>query len=329
MKLKKIQKLKLIIPIIVILIDCIVFIYLLPMNTNPIYQYQISQNTDYKVHIDKNDFIDDNYLQKNQVYLQKLVRYIELNFLYEYNATSPENLSYKYDISATLNINYSNTNQNLITKKDFIIQNKTLQQNNSSQITVRENVNIDYQMYYQEVQKFKEQFGIPVTASLIVTFDLKMQIGEQEEIKNSSSTVTIDLTGNVFDIKTQESEDEQDTILEIEQINKDNNAFTFIQFVILISSLMYVIHQIKIIYFSNVPKIKKQTNTILKKYKQIIVELEKEPIIDSKGIIDVKSFNELVTIEEEIREPILYYEKEEESVFLIIDSYVTYRKIIK
>ena len=69
---------------------------------------------------------------------------------------------------------------------------------------------------------------------------------------------------------------------------------------------------------------------ILRKYKEIIVEVESMPNINGKNIIDVKGFEELITIEEEIRLPILFYEENEnEYVFLIIDENVVYRKIMK
>lgn len=69
---------------------------------------------------------------------------------------------------------------------------------------------------------------------------------------------------------------------------------------------------------------------ILRKYKEIIVEVENKPDVDGKNVMDVKGFEELITIEEEIRLPILFYEEnDEEYVFLIIDENVVYRKFMK
>lgn len=330
MKSKKIQICKCSISIIIMISSIIVLINSLAINNDPIYQYQMSQDTDYKVYLEKNDFIKENYLTKNQLYLQNIVRYIEINFLYQYEASDKEDLYYQYDISSNLNINYANTNQTLVSKNYPIITNKILEQKDSSKIEVKESVNIDYQKYYQEVQKFKEQFNVPVSASLTVSFNLQMQIGEDQDTKTSASTVIIDLTGSVFEIKIQESEDQQETILEIGQMNQETNYLLVMFFSILfISSFVYLIYNIKTYQLSKTIKLKKKTREILRKYGQIIIELEKEPKINLKNIIDVKNFNELVEVEEEIREPILYYKKEDKDMFLIIDNYVTYRKIIE
>ena len=60
------------------------------------------------------------------------------------------------------------------------------------------------------------------------------------------------------------------------------------------------------------------------------MEVENKPDVDGKNVMDVKGFEELITIEEEIRLPILFYEEnDEEYVFLIIDENVVYRKIMK
>lgn len=330
MKSKKIQIIKCSMAIVIMLLSIIVLVNYMQISNEPIYQYQISQDTDYKVYLEKNDFINEAYLTKNQLYLQNIVRYIELNFLYQYEASNKEDLYYQYDISSTLNINYANTNQTLVTKTYPIITNKTLEQKDSSRIEVKESVNIDYQMYYQEVQKFKEQFNLPVSASLVVSFNLKMQLGEEQDKNPSVSIVTIDLTGSVFEIKIQESDNEQETILEINKMNEKTNWTLVVVLVILfITSFAYLIYQIKNYKIPKTTNIKKEIKEILRKYGQIIIELEKEPEINLKNIIDVKNFNELIEVEEEIREPILYYRKNDKAIFLIIDHYVTYRKIVE
>lgn len=330
MKSKKIQLFKCGISIVIMTLSIIILVNSILISNEPIYQYQINQDTDYKVYLEKNDFINEPYLTKNQLYIQNIVKYIEINFLYQYKASHEENLHYQYDISSTLNINYTNTNQTLVTKDYPIITNKTLEQKDSEEIEVKESINIDYQMYYQEVQKFKQQFNLPVSASLVVSFNLQMQIGEEQDKKVSVAMVTIDLTGSVFEIKVQESEDEQDTILEIGQMSKATNNFSVgILSILFVSSFFYLMYQIRKYHISKTTKSKKETKEILRKYGQIIIELEKEPEINMNNVIDVKNFNELIEVEEEIREPVLYYEKDGKAVFLIIDHHVTYRKIIE
>ena len=51
------------------------------------------------------------------------------------------------------------------------------------------------------------------------------------------------------------------------------------------------------------------------------------PKLEMKNVIDVKEFEELISIEDEIREPILYYR--EKNAFFIIDNKIIYRKELR
>lgn len=134
------------------------------------FSYQITHRTDYQVYLEKNDFIIAEFMPKDKVYLQNLVRYIAVSFTYDYLASQKENLESQYDIKTTLYINYANTNQNLLKKEYPIIENKFLKKENEKQMEIKENIKLDYQTYYQEVQRFKEQFNLPIKAYLKVNF---------------------------------------------------------------------------------------------------------------------------------------------------------------
>lgn len=82
-----------------------------------------------------------------------MTRYIEINFDYNYNASMKENLRCKYSIISTLYIEYSNTKQVIFERNNPIIENKTMQQENSNKINIAEKINIDYQKYNSEVEQ--------------------------------------------------------------------------------------------------------------------------------------------------------------------------------
>lgn len=325
----KMREWKIIITITIAIIGIMLSVQSFPISKYPMYQYQINQDTDYKVYIEPNDFIQKKYLGKNQVYVQSLIKYIELNFSYYYQASQKENVKNNYNIVATLIISYSNTNQKIVEKEYPIIINKTLDKLDTSNMEINEIINIDYQQYYQEVQKFKQQFNLPVKAVLKINFNVNTEINSEKRTdKASMSEISIDLSEPVFEIKTQESEDQKETVLE--------NAGANINYVLLtIGVLLFIISNISLLYqirkyqLIQTTRFKLKIKEILRKYSDIIVELDKEPIINIKNFIDVKDFNELIDIEEEIREPILYYEKDKESIFIIINKEIVYRKILR
>ena len=329
--MKNKREIKILITFAFIVISFFIFIQAFPITSEPIYHYNIFQNTDYKVYLTKNDFFEKEYLEKNNLYLKDLTRYIEFDFLYNYNASAKENLNCKYDIISTLFIEYSNSKQ-IIFEKDYpIIENKTIQKNDSNKIDIEEKINIDYQKYNSEVESFKEKFNLPVTAYLVINFNVETGLQNQENIKQkSTSKTTIDLSQPAYEIKVKESEEQEDTILETQNLEKNiNYVFLIIGLILFIISTGVFVYQIWRYQVTELNKIKIRVEKILRRYKEIIVEIEEMPNINGKNVVDVKGFEELITIEEEIRLPILFYEKnEEEYVFLIISESVVYRKIV-
>ena len=71
-------------------------------------------------------------------------------------------------------------------------------------------------------------------------------------------------------------------------------------------------------------------NRILKSYGDIVAEVVSPIETDYMKIVDVKNFDQLLDIEEEIRMPILFYETipEEEGEFVILYDNMVYRYII-
>ena len=206
--MKNKHEIKVLVTVVIIAISVFIIIQSFPISNNLIYQYDAFQNTDYKVYLTKNDYYTQDYLDKDNVYLKDLTRYIEFNFNYNYNSSMKENLDCKYDILATLYIEYSNTGQVILEKNYPIIENKTIQQY-TNKIGINEKINIDYQKYNSEVDKFKEQFNLPVTAYLVINFNVKSGIQNQEE--------------PVYEIKVKESDEQENTILETQNVDKNVN----------------------------------------------------------------------------------------------------------
>ncbi len=92
-------------------------------------------------------------------------------------------------------------------------------------------------------------------------------------------------------------------------------------------SFGYFVYQVWRYQVSELSKTRVKVSRILKKYREIIVELEYKPSFEIKNVVDVKDFEELIDVEEEVRVPILFFEDKDKFVFLIVEDNVVYRKI--
>ena len=71
-----------------------------------LYAYNITRNSDYKVYLKKNEFINQEYMGMNATYITDLVNYIDANFRYNYNISKPSVAKCTYKIVADLNVEY-------------------------------------------------------------------------------------------------------------------------------------------------------------------------------------------------------------------------------
>lgn len=290
----------------------------------------INQNADYVVYLKPNDFITNQYIEKDQTYITKLVDYIAFNFEYEFHASQKAKISYQYDIIATLYIDYQTTNQNLLKKDYEIIKNKYLNLEQENTMKIKEKINLPYADYYQEVKRFKEEFNLPVKAYLKIEFIVHTNIlpeGMKEPVtKTSIEQSQIELAESVFTISQQSNTQNQS--YHIKQ-NYQNEYWISFYSILSLSAFVYLVIHIRnnVIVKQNISRI--QLDRTLKRYSNIIIELETMVPIDDYKIIKVKNFDELLDVEEEIREPILFYETEEIAIFTILDHKIAYQYEMK
>ena len=195
-------------------------------------------------------------------------------------------------------------------------------------------VNIDYNYYNEIVSEFRKKLKLPISAKLMVTFtaDVNGEI-ENEKIKDKRNIIIeIPLNQQAFKIEEKYLEDESKYInTEKNQIKKFDYKNIIIFSIVQIIILIVFIFLLKLVL--NVkPKSKyEQTrDKYLKEYGDIIVEINNKVYDDNLRFIEVKSFKELVDLEEELRIPINFYEDSNGLIgyFTIIHSDFLYYYII-
>lgn len=307
--------------------------------TEVLYTYTTNKNVNYKVQLYENNFTDDNEMDANKVYIADLVKNIKLNLGYTYSGTDKTNLKYEYYISGKLygesQNNETNTNDTVWEKDYILLETVKKQTNNTAGFNINENLNIDYPKYKEEVLKFRKKFGITLTTKLKITMNVKVS-GEYENNKINKTDKTIleiPLGVQAFSITEDYKKQDVKKIYKQEKnIEIENKPMTIICALISISSIIIFCLLFKAI-FNIKPKSQytKQLNKILKNYDQIIVEVENPTKEKNSNVILVKSFEEMIDLEEELRIPIIFYENiyRHVSVFTISHNHTIYKYILK
>lgn len=328
-----------IIAILILLLCLSTYLIILGKNTsNKVskYNYNLDENVDYKVYLKDNEFFEEKYLDSGKQYTSEIIDYIDIDFDYFYTGSLSADMDYKYDVSATIIGEYENSdngNAELWKKNYVILKPQTSSVNDSTSFNIHQDVKINYSEYSKVVDNFKSKFKLAIDAYL----DVKLTVSYESTIENSASKVSgtdsmevkIPLSKTTTKITTNYTKNRKKQILDSNV--SGNKLVTNIGIVLtcldilvflLLSPKLFISH--KSYYFKRLEK-------IMKEYSEIIVEVESELTFDDLEVLDIKTFDDMVDIEEEIKSPILYYEieKDWESWFVITTDKYLYRYILK
>ena len=172
-------------------------------------------------------------------------------------------------------------------------------------------------------------YNIPIDASLQINLN----------VIDSSLNKTIAFTGlntnlntEIIDISKNEENNLQAEILP--EGKKKVSVIYIIAVITAISSLLYAIYEIiKTVRYNLSRKsyYEKAINMILKNYGDIVAELVNPVDLSKLNVIDVKNFDQMLDVEEELRIPIMFYETEKNNrgEFVIVTNEIAYRYILK
>ncbi|HJJ14407.1 MAG TPA: DUF5305 domain-containing protein [Clostridiaceae bacterium] len=202
-------------------------------------------------------------------------------------------------------------------------------------MNINENVKIDFNAYNTEVKKFKEQFGLPIKAyldvKLITNSEIDVKNSEKVEKDNSVVNLKMDLNGQVFTVTQDYEPTSKGQAVDETNVKKSNIVLLTIGIILFAISAFGILNIIrKIISADRRTDYEVALNRILKNYGDIVAEIVTPTETGNMRVIDVKNFDQLLDIEEEIRMPILFYEtvEGEEGEFTIIYDNIVYRYIL-
>lgn len=328
--------------ILIASITCLVFAYKINNNPNKnlLYSYNIGKSTDYKVNLYENSFIEKDYLTKGETYISDLVKNIDTTLNYNFVSSKKLDLKYTYNVKATIVGEYqnsSNEKSSKVWKKDFVlVEEKNESKEQTTNFTINEKPNIDFPLYNNAVSEFRKNLKLPINASLEVVMNVKVlttdEDGNDKLLDDSNVNLNIPLNKQAFSITTDIKDNESKNVYG-DSIKEENNILLYISILLFILDMViFTLNFKEITVKTHVKsKYKSDLNKILKTYGDVVVEIVNPVKTKLSGVIDVKNFNEMIDLEEELRTPILFYEipGRDEGWFTIIHQEILYRYVLK
>lgn len=340
--LKTWVRFSLLVVIITFLIFSITIIFTSFNNSNKaegvvLYSYNINQDLDYRVYLYDNSYIESDYLGKNGTYISDLIKEIEIYYKYDYSGSKILSLNYDYNVVATINGEYSldKEDSRVWTKEYTLIENKKGEINDKTSINILQPIKLDFKYYDQVVSDFRKELKLPIKSALTVTFTINIsgELADKRIDDTKEITLILPLNQQAFKIKEDYEKNYKNNIsMDNEKQEDCNYRRLLVGIVLLFTSLFIFILLFREIF--NIPRKNKYTvklNKILKEYGDIIIEIVNPVSEIDMDIIEVKNFNEMIDLEEELRVPIMFYETIEylEGEFILVHNNILYKFVLK
>lgn len=301
-----------------------------------LYSYNYTSNLNYKVYLKNNQFFTSPYIGMNKQYISSLIDHIDVDAVYNFQSTEELDYSYNYEIVATAKGLYQNTEGEDVEvwTKTYPIDNQANQSGTGKTFTINKNVQLNYNEYNDIMTDFRNQFGLSIDARVDLSMKINITAGLKDSDENdlqASNTMSLEipLLQQTINIKPNYVNNGGDTIYKSAETETEMNvpllAFgvvllvgSLIAFKVLVKSLLAVTRKSEYVL---------ALNKILKEYADIIAETHNMPDLEQYDVINIKNFNDLVDVEEELHSPILYFEVKEnvESVFVIVNNNNAYK----
>ena len=299
------------------------------VKTKIVVNYKENSDISYKVHLHDNDIYDGNYLGMNERYITKLVDNILVNF--NYNILFDKDISgyYRYKVVGTL-VAFQDDKNDSLWEKDYILLNDKTEvlNDNIKSIKIIDSVNIDYDKFKEELNKFSNDYNIKVSGYLMVKiiieenldfFSIDKLINAEKEIK-----LFIPLSNDTFKIDIVNDNNNVDKYYDFSKKEPVNYLLLIIGAFSLSLGISFLALTIRnmIFEYRDEYNYKKELAKIIKGHGDILVSVKKFYSKHKYNLIYVASFEELMDAYRRVENPISYKEvkKNEETIFLMIDE---------
>lgn len=290
--------------------------------------YQNSVN--YKVYLVSNNFVTDNSLGMNQQYIASMTDSIVIDFMQSAKFLSQSTVVYNYTIYAKITAMYHNedgTNSEIWSQLYPIkfVNNQTKVGNS---LVLQDQVSVSYWQYRNILDNFKNTYHLKVDGNLDVVMDINYQYLDGKT-KNSKLKTSIPLDDDVFKISNDYKK--KDSIVEEKTVNNmlisSNVVLIILVLLGFVGVLLITLLVVKLLRLYSINEYERIKKKIKKDYGSIIVDIDNAIDFKDFTIFEIKSINELVDLEEELRIPILFYEKTKAKIcyFVIIKDHYMYR----
>ena len=294
------------------------------------YDYTITQSLSSAVNYQDNNYFEANPV-KNTVYISELVKDIDVSLNYQYRANESANLTYTTSATVMLSAQYASSSDADDTadawSKSYVLSPTETTTENSANVQASPSVTVPLGEYQAEVAKLTEGLNIALDGQAVITFTVRVtgEANGQAISDVRSSTVTIPLDEPAFSFEMNVEKQANATIASLPVSNVFNCTN------LLKVSAGIVILGVALLVFGlrrrgGMSAYERELAKIMRYHEGVIVRASEPTDMSGKQLVLLRSFDDMLSLEEELRQPIVASPAGPEAThFMIVHEDVLYR----
>ena len=293
--------------------------------------YTVKKTDNYKILLKPNEFYESDTLESGGYYPSAAVKSYIVDFKYDFNANKKIDLQYNYNVTVELNGICTNQDGEYeeIWERKFTVLDTKNGNISSDRFTINEEVNIDYEYFYNLMLEYEESYGVSLDETLKVKFNMNFPNLNGKEVNDF---IELDINLNEVITNAEENYQTVKTNNVSKSLKNEDKTQNIVSSIIIVIVVLYL--AFKIYLFKNrtpKDKYKKKVKNVLKYCKDLIVVIKEKPNFDNLKVIKIENLDSLVNLAEQTKSNIIYYEeiKDRKSDFYVIDDNFVYLFEIK
>lgn len=296
-----------------------------------LYKYENRFSSNSKINLKRNDFVNENEMLEGQAYLSDLISDIDMNLNYKYTASKKSKVTYNYKIEAIVKATYTNTKNSYdVLNKTEVLKEESDKTVDSNELSIDEDININYQKYNQIIKDFKQSMSITTDSNLLIrlTVNTNANVNSKEVANTYVSNYKITVGDKIAVVEEKNHDETSDAIEDVSITNEEltiNYKYVTVDIIIVICLIIirFILRKTEELKFIR-NEFKLELNRIMKSYEDKIVEIQDLDHIDIENATKVKDITQLRKLAEEALVPMYCYikdDKDEQVAYFIVTKY--------
>lgn len=302
-------------------------------NTPAAYQYTIKQDASTRVHyFDSSFYLNQTPAPTNSAFVSDLTNTLDAQFHYDFTANTATTLTTSYSITAQIQSTYAlqgnAESSSNVWQKDYTLLPRTTRTTDGQSVAFDQSAVIPYADYKAVAQQFRAALTLPTVSQVVVTFNVQTTgTVDGAPISDArSSTVTVPLEQQIYQPIVKFDKQDTKQVVSI-AAQAGNDRLTRAQLigggVLTAAGIALIMYGLRKRIFKSAYR--RELDKIYRVNDGILVRTSRPVDLTDHRVVPMRSFEDMLNLEEELKTPIIADEISSTLThFIIAHNNVTY-----